>query len=70
MAKAKNIDLINQCNTEHRIYADKNPDYEMSCFLSEKKEFKNTPKGTNNLIGLMFLLFIAGLSLIIMAKNV
>jgi len=34
------------------------------------KEFKNAPKGTNNLIGLMFLLFIAGLSLIIMAKNV
>lgn len=33
------------------------------------KEFKNAPKGTNNLIGLMFLLFIAGLSLIIMAKN-
>jgi len=26
-----------------RIYADKNPDYEMSRFLSEKKEFKNTP---------------------------
>ena len=26
-----------------RIYADKNPDYEMSQFLSEKKEFKNTP---------------------------
>jgi maltose alpha-D-glucosyltransferase/alpha-amylase len=26
-----------------RIYSDKNPDYEMSCFLSEKKEFKNTP---------------------------
>lgn len=26
-----------------RIYADKNPDYEMSQFLSEKKEYKNTP---------------------------
>ncbi|MCB0474965.1 MAG: trehalose synthase [Flavobacteriaceae bacterium] len=26
-----------------RIYSDKNPDYEMSRFLSEKKEFKNTP---------------------------
>ncbi len=26
-----------------RIYADKNPDYEMSRFLSEKKEFKSTP---------------------------
>ena len=26
-----------------RIYADKNPDYEMSRFLSEKKDFKNTP---------------------------
>ena len=26
-----------------RIYADKNPDYEMSRFLSEKKGFKNTP---------------------------
>ena len=26
-----------------RIYADKNPDYEMSRFLSDKKEFKNTP---------------------------
>ncbi len=26
-----------------RIYADKNPDYEMSQFLSEKKGFKNTP---------------------------
>jgi glucose uptake protein len=34
------------------------------------KEFKNAPKGTNSLIGLMFFLFIAGLSLIIMAKNV
>jgi glucose uptake protein len=33
------------------------------------KEFKNAPKGANNLIGLMFLLFIAGLSLIIMAKT-
>ena len=26
-----------------RIYADKNPDYEMSRFLSERKEFHNTP---------------------------
>ena len=26
-----------------RIYADKNPDYEMSRFLSDKKNFKNTP---------------------------
>ncbi|WP_282043514.1 trehalose synthase [Winogradskyella flava] len=26
-----------------RIYADRNPDYEMSRFLSEKKEYKNTP---------------------------
>ncbi len=26
-----------------RIYADKNPDYEMSRFLSEKKGYKNTP---------------------------
>ncbi len=26
-----------------RIYADINPDYEMSRFLSEKKDFKNTP---------------------------
>jgi maltose alpha-D-glucosyltransferase/alpha-amylase len=26
-----------------RIYANKNPDYEMSRFLSEKKNFKNTP---------------------------
>lgn len=26
-----------------RLYADKNPDYEMSLFLSEKKGFKNTP---------------------------
>ncbi len=26
-----------------RIYADKNPDYEMSRFLSEKKEYRNTP---------------------------
>lgn len=34
------------------------------------KEFKNAPKGTNSLIGLMFFLFIAGLSLIIMAKNI
>lgn len=34
------------------------------------KEFKDAPKGINNLLGLMFLLFIAGLSLIIMAKTV
>jgi len=33
------------------------------------KEFKNAPKGTNGLIALMFLLFMAGISLIIMAKN-
>jgi maltose alpha-D-glucosyltransferase/alpha-amylase len=35
-----------------RIYSDKNPDYEMSCFLSEKKEFKNTPAymGSINII--------------------
>lgn len=35
-----------------RIFADKNPDYEMSRFLSEKKEFKNTPAylGSINLI--------------------
>jgi glucose uptake protein len=33
------------------------------------KEFKNAPKGINTLIGLMFLLFIAGLTLIILAKN-
>ena len=26
-----------------RIYSNKNPDYELSRFLSEKKEFKNTP---------------------------
>ena len=26
-----------------RIYADKNPDYEMSRFLSERKDYKNTP---------------------------
>ncbi|MGC1205423.1 MAG: trehalose synthase [Flavobacteriaceae bacterium] len=26
-----------------RLYADKNPDYEMSRFLSDKKDFKNTP---------------------------
>ena len=26
-----------------RIFADKNPDYEMSRFLSDKKDFKNTP---------------------------
>ena len=35
-----------------RIYANKNPDYEMSRFLSEKKDFKNTPKflGSINII--------------------
>jgi maltose alpha-D-glucosyltransferase/alpha-amylase len=35
-----------------RIFADKNPDYEMSRFLSEKKEFKNTPAylGSINLV--------------------
>ncbi len=34
------------------------------------KEFKDAPKGTNSLIWLMFLLFAAGLSLIIIAKTV
>lgn len=35
-----------------RIYADKNPDYEMSRFLSEKKGYKNTPAymGSLNII--------------------
>ncbi len=35
-----------------RIFSDKNPDYEMSRFLSEKKEFKNTPSylGSINLV--------------------
>ncbi|WOD44985.1 trehalose synthase [Hwangdonia lutea] len=35
-----------------RIFADKNPDYEMSRFLSEKKEFQNTPSylGSINLV--------------------
>ena len=35
-----------------RIYADKNPDYEMSRFLSERKGFKNTPayQGSINII--------------------
>lgn len=35
-----------------RIFADKNPDYEMSRFLSEKKKFKNTPSylGSINLV--------------------
>lgn len=35
-----------------RIYANKNPDYEMSRFLSEVKEFKNTPSylGSINII--------------------
>jgi len=32
------------------------------------KEFKNAPKGTNSLITLMFLLFLSGLTLIILAK--
>jgi maltose alpha-D-glucosyltransferase/alpha-amylase len=47
-----------------RIYADRNPDYEMSRFLSDKKDFKNTPaylgslqikdsEDTNITIGLM-----------------
>ncbi|MFC0604817.1 trehalose synthase [Winogradskyella pulchriflava] len=47
-----------------RIYADRNPDYEMSRFLSDKKDFKNTPAylgsiqikdsdNTNITIGLM-----------------
>lgn len=34
------------------------------------REFKDAPKGTNKLLALMFLLFVVGLSLIIMAKNV
>lgn len=35
-----------------RIYADKNPDYEMSRFLSERKGYKNTPayQGSLNII--------------------
>ena len=35
-----------------RIYADKNPDYEMSRYLSERREFKNTPayQGSLNII--------------------
>lgn len=35
-----------------RIFADKNPDYEMSRFLSEKKGFRNTPSylGSINLV--------------------
>ena len=35
-----------------RIFADKNPDYEMSRFLSDKKGFKNTPSylGSINLV--------------------
>lgn len=35
-----------------RIYADKNPDYEMSRFLSDKKDFENTPPyiGSINII--------------------
>jgi maltose alpha-D-glucosyltransferase/alpha-amylase len=35
-----------------RIYADKNPDYEMIRFLSHKKKFKNTPRyiGSMNII--------------------
>tara|TARA_B100001093_G_scaffold519149_1_gene606811 strand:+ start:50873 stop:51868 length:996 start_codon:yes stop_codon:yes gene_type:complete len=32
------------------------------------KEFKNAPKGTNTLISLMFLLFLGGLTLIILSK--
>ncbi|NJC25639.1 glucose uptake protein GlcU [Lewinella antarctica] len=34
------------------------------------KEFRDAPRGTNKLIGLMFFLFISKLSLIIMAKDV
>lgn len=34
------------------------------------KEFKNAPKGTNRLLGFMFVLFIAGIALIIMSKTV
>lgn len=34
------------------------------------KEFKQAPRGTNSLLWLMFLLFILGLGLIIMAKNI
>ena len=35
-----------------RIYADKNPDYEMSRYLSERREYKNTPayQGSLNII--------------------
>lgn len=35
-----------------RIFADKNPDYEMSRFLTEEKDFKNTPpyQGSINII--------------------
>jgi len=33
------------------------------------KEFKNSPRGTNGLLVLMFLFFVIGLSLIIIAKN-
>jgi maltose alpha-D-glucosyltransferase/alpha-amylase len=35
-----------------RIYSDKNPDYEMSCFLSEHKGYKNTPayQGSINVV--------------------
>lgn len=35
-----------------RIYSNKNPDYEMSRFLSEKKQFKNTPSylGSINIV--------------------
>ena len=32
------------------------------------KEFKEAPKGTNSLIGLMFLLFISGLVLIVYSR--
>ena len=32
------------------------------------KEFKNSPKGTNTLIGLMFVLFLFGLSIIILSR--
>jgi len=35
-----------------RIYSDKNPDYEMSKYLSDKKDFKNTPSylGSINIV--------------------
>jgi len=33
------------------------------------KEFKDAPKGTNRMLGLMFAFFIVGLALIIFARN-